>query len=451
MQRRRITRAHALRLSLLSALGVLTPGCSGELGGSKTVTDGCTSPSTDAATGLVLCAEGYSHRPAPKTCGAAGVASGVLPRAKGEDCTGETSVCEAYAFGYCRAGFGPPGSGYCDSGCVTDADCSADFICVCSGQGSPTGGVCVSSSCQRDADCGSGRLCATFNGSCGELGFACQSGRDECGNDSDCNGSRCTLAGTYDDGGTLIEEHRACSPGCSIGRPFLVDDTPRLAPLQASSAWTTLAVSGPQVERLGWYERAELSRHWARLGQMEHASIAAFARFQLQLLALGAPLALVEACTCAMADETEHAKLCFSIAQAYAGHEVGPGPLDVAGSVTAVSLAGVVDLVIAEGCFGETSAVLEALELAETSDDAFVQAVHLRIADDEQRHAELAFKFVRWALEQDPVTVRRRIEAARVSDYGQSEAARSVVLPCLIALLARSSSPPVSAGRDIAA
>ena len=182
-----------------------------------------------------------------------------------------------------------------------------------------------------------------------------------------------------------------------------------------------------------------LATHWARLGQMEHASIAAFARFSLQLLALGAPPALVEACTRALGDETAHTKLCFRIASVYAGRALGPGPLDVAGSLALSSLADIVDLVIAEGCFGETSAALEALEAAASASDPVIRAAYARIAADEQRHAELAFQFVRWALAQEPLGVADRLRVARRQPLAQHRLAWDVTLPCLDALLALSS------------
>jgi hypothetical protein len=172
------------------------------------------------------------------------------------------------------------------------------------------------------------------------------------------------------------------------------------------------------------------------MGQMEHASIAAFARFSLQLLALGAPSQLIEDCTRALADETAHAKLCFRLASAYTGRALGPGPLDVADSLGATTLAEIVDLVIAEGCFGETRAALEALEAAELAADPVIRAAYERIAGDEQRHAELAFRFVRWALERDPHAVRQRVLQARGQAPASDTASRQIVLPCLDALLA---------------
>jgi hypothetical protein len=168
---------------------------------------------------------------------------------------------------------------------------------------------------------------------------------------------------------------------------------------------------------------------------MEHASIAAFARFSLQLLALGAPPDLVEACTQALADETAHALLCFGIASAYAGRAIGPGPLDVSRSLEVTSLVDVVDLVIAEGCFGETSAALEAFEAADAATDPVIVAAYSRIAADEQRHAELAFRFLRWAFEREPRTTRACVAAALSAAQRSSPIVRDVIEPCLEALL----------------
>ena len=227
---------------------------------------------------------------------------------------------------------------------------------------------------------------------------------------------------------------RACFQG-ACGRPFLVEANARVAAVVTSSAWTTSTLGMPSVAHLTASERATLAEHWTRMGQMEHASIAAFARFSLQLLALGAPPALVEACTQASADETAHTKLCFALASAYAGRALGPGPLDISHSLELSTLSDVVDLVIAEGCFGETSAALEALEAADSAKDPAIVLAYAQIGRDETRHAELAFRFVRWALEQDQDAVRPRIEAALARPSVSDAATRAVALPCLKALL----------------
>lgn len=401
------------------------------VGGGGRVDPMCSSPVLDPVTGLVTCGEGYTHRPKPQACSVPATApAGDAParpapvRADGSVvCNEDPNVCSTYQYGYCDYADGQVPT--CQSGCVIDQDCGAGSICICDHSESPTGGACRPSQCASDLDCGDG-YCASYWQICGRGGFACQSAADECSTNAECAGGTCS----YDS----ALGHRACN-NAVCGRPFLVESETRVAPVVASRAWTSGALSRPRLDHLSEGERAELAAHWTRMGQMEHASIAAFARFSLQLLSLGAPPELVEACTSALADETAHTKLCFELAGAYAGHAVGPGPLDVTRSLEPSSLEDIVDLVIAEGCLGETSAALEAIEAADGAADPVIRAAYARIAADEQRHAELAFKFVRWALTQAPERVRGRIIGALQAAPESQRAARSVALPILAELL----------------
>jgi hypothetical protein len=410
-------------------------------GGAAPIGPECTEPMVDPLTGLVTCKEGFTHRPQPKQCeplpvaaDAAGGASGIaapepgLPRADGSvPCSEDPTVCQAYEYGYCDGAFlgGEAALPTCKSGCFNDVDCGSGSVCVCGDAQSPTGGVCRPSDCTSDLDCGYG-LCASYYQVCGEGGFACHNPADECTTNVDCMGGTCTFNSALG--------YRQCN-NAVCGRPFLVEAEARVAPIIESGAWLERGDWTPRTDHLTRSERAALAEHWMKMGQMEHASIAAFARFSLQLLSLGAPPSLVQACTQALADETAHTRLCFQIASVYAGHAVGPGPLDVDRSLEVTSLEDIVDLVIAEGCFGETSAALEALESADSASDPVIRSAYAQIARDEQRHAELAFQFVRWALQQDFAVVQRRIMAALTQYDAPTAAVRSVVAPCLEALL----------------
>jgi hypothetical protein len=135
---------------------------------------------------------------------------------------------------------------------------------------------------------------------------------------------------------------------------------------------------------------------------MEHASIAAFARFALQLLGMGAPPELVSGAQRAMADETEHAQLAFALASAYAGSDVGPGPLPINGALDGGDLRGVIGTLIREGCIGETIAAIEAMEARKVAVDPAVRAVLGKIAGDEARHAELAWLTLSWVTHHHP-------------------------------------------------
>jgi hypothetical protein len=314
------------------------------------------------------------------------------------------SDCTVHANGYCAvegSGF-DRGPSVCSYGCKTDSDCApSGVICVCPEFG-PIG-YCVPATCTSSADCLPGFDCLTHevSSTCGAVGFACQMPGDPCGTRGDCGGGICSA----------VTGGRQCStlPGCAIGRPFLVHGSERVAPCDERQDWLDVEIEPSLLDHSAEL-RARLAHEWARAGQMEHASIAAFARFALQLMSLGAPPALIERATQAMADETAHAKLCFALASRYRGKSVGPGALVVEGSLDAMSTAEIVELTIREGCIGETVAAIEATEAAEHASDPVVRAALRRIAADETRHAELAWRFVSWAIEQNGSEIALLVE-----------------------------------------
>lgn len=172
--------------------------------------------------------------------------------------------------------------------------------------------------------------------------------------------------------------------------------------------------------------RARAAADWAQVAQLEHASVASFARFTLQLLAVGAPPQLVEASLRAGLDEVAHARATFRLASRYAGAPVGPGPLPLHGPVLGdLSLAALAAATVTEGCVNETIGALEAAEAAAGCEDAEVRDVLNRIAEEEARHGELAWAFVRWALGVGGDDVRRAVGAA----FEIAEAALQVPAP----------------------
>lgn len=188
------------------------------------------------------------------------------------------------------------------------------------------------------------------------------------------------------------------SGGCPIGRPFIVADAARQAELASRKDW--LAPASPDVSRLDAATRRALADAYGKDALAEHASVAAFARFVLECLALGAPVHIVSEAQRALADEIEHARLSFALASAYGGQELGPTPLDVRGALGSVELEDSVRRTIREGCIAETVAAALVHAAASAAKDAFVASALAKVAEDERRHAVLAWRFVRWALEQ---------------------------------------------------
>ena len=277
--------------------------------------------------------------------------------------------------------------------------------------------------------------------------------------------------------GTGCYEVILSEDGCAIpGRPFIQQGAALTASLaRRDNGWAGDARSSDNkqhaISELSNEERALLAAMWSDSGLFEHASVASFARFALELMAVGAPAALVQAAHEAARDEVVHAQLCFALAARYAGTEVGPnalpiaGPLTVRGDLTTLAAA-----TAAEGCIGETlAAAVASAQLAEACDPE-VRAALQTIADDEARHAELAWRTVAWAIEQGDDDVRRAVADvfARAQEHAlappstshpiaahglldarqhrdvQLHTLTTVIMPCASALLQQRPSAPVA-------
>ncbi len=209
----------------------------------------------------------------------------------------------------------------------------------------------------------------------------------------------------------IVSWHSFCG---GDGRPFVVDAVARTAPSQRRSDWRGEPVHQDMSvgTALEGAQRRELAALWTRDALAEHASIASFARFTLQLLAHGAPAALVAAACAAQADEVEHARLCFAAARMY-GADVGPGALAIDGALAGPqALADLAAATVVEGCIGETLAAAELERAASGCVDEDTRALLLRLAADEHRHALLAWRTVQWALSVGGAAVARAVRDA---------------------------------------
>lgn len=190
---------------------------------------------------------------------------------------------------------------------------------------------------------------------------------------------------------------------CKGGRPFVVNGEPITAQLRPER----FAMSARPVPI-----EPELARAWAEDGLIEHASVASFARFAIELLALGAPPSLLREVHVAIADELRHATLCFGLARRF-GVAVNPGALPMSkavlarvGDPIATALA-----LFEEGCVNESLAACEAADAAETCEDAEIREVLESIAADERRHATLAWGALRWLIDTHGERVRAPLRA----------------------------------------
>lgn len=308
----------------------------------------------------------------------------------------KNSDCSAAPHGHCETspmyGFGGAPTISCQYGCVRDSECPTGQICFC---GEPVG-TCVAATCTSDADCAAGTPCqmGVVNQACGPATISFQCG-PLCAQNADCpqNGS---FSMTCEDGN--------CRANAVCGRPFLVRGEARLAALAPRSDWASKL--SPDVASLPLDARRLLAEHYTAIGLMEHASVAAFARFSLELLSLGAPADIVRLAGEALGDETRHARLCFGLASAYAGRDLGPGPLEIGGALEDTPLIDKLRIAFVEACLGETCAAVEAAEAAMQTSDPVVASVLRGISADETRHAELGWKFIKWALDRMDAATR---------------------------------------------
>jgi hypothetical protein len=289
--------------------------------------------------------------------------------------------------------------------CETDADCPSDRACYCGPLGTDIGyepypvneGRCVPAACRASTDCGAGNHCVAFEvGWCegDEVSFDCTNGEDECVSMSDCD---CIPD---------LDPTNALTCGTSgCGRPFLVEGIARVPGVAERRDWSAVVEAAVRPD-------PTLAAFWLETARLEHASVAAFARFTMELLALAAPADLVAGASKAMADEIEHARIAFGLASRHAGTSVGPTALAIDGALAAGDVRSIVERLFLEGCVGETLAAATAREVAARVGGAD-RAALLEIADDETAHAALAWRTLAWLLETHRTETERGIADAR--------------------------------------
>ncbi|AUX49038.1 uncharacterized protein SOCE26_105830 [Sorangium cellulosum] len=493
-------RHRSLRMTLLLAVGAA--GCSSSKGRDIAVVElPPAAPADDAApsseepdasaparrAGWITDPDGSVHRATASRCDATNDQPSCRGTEKLQLCKADAD-CKEGPHGKCVTAVGQVGT-YCgcEYSCETDADCGASSACVCKGTGAlrETHSVCAQARCMTDVDCPESTcgLSAYHNG-CGEqVMLACRTADDTCRSDADCGrqgdtGLACAALDV--DGGYV--RWQCLGRTCAIGRPLMVEGAPRAAPAAARDDWrapapldaASLAFLAPDLRELA-------AAHYAAMAALEHASIASFARFSLQLLALGAPADLVGEAHRSALDEMEHARLAYGIASRLAGRSIGPGPLlEAAAAPLAAGVAEVVDALVEEGCVGEALGAAEARELARIAADPALAAALARIAADEERHAAFAWRALAWLLatfgeparaaadrafsraaarfEIDPAPVPAAHEPlgllpAHAIGALRREVLAEVVAPCRAALLdashdtARPGAPPAQQGR----
>jgi hypothetical protein len=164
---------------------------------------------------------------------------------------------------------------------------------------------------------------------------------------------------------------------------------------------------------LCFLDRNAEGRRWADRARLEWCSIPAFGELHDQLRTSGAPRELQARALQAADDELRHAIDAARVASLLTGAPIALDPPARSRRPPLTGSAGLhrlVDESWVDGCLGEGAAAREADLEARHSPTA--RAELLQVAADEQRHAELAWDVLRFALAADAAATRRLLASA---------------------------------------
>jgi hypothetical protein len=139
---------------------------------------------------------------------------------------------------------------------------------------------------------------------------------------------------------------------------------------------------------------SSLGAHFARMAHLEAASVPAFRQLRAELRSFGAPKRLLDACSQAARDEIRHARATARLARRFGSR----APRVRLTPVAPRSLAQLAAENAREGCVRESFGALMATWQAQRAGDDEVRQLMVRIAADETRHAELAWRIHQWLL-----------------------------------------------------
>ncbi len=212
---------------------------------------------------------------------------------------------------------------------------------------------------------------------------------------------------------------------------------PPVGPSSESNDWTRPLVDASVIdfddvlrrEDVDDTTRSALAAQWRENGRTEHASVAAFARLTLDLVALGAPPELVAAAQRDALDEIRHAELCFALARAIDGRSESPSAFPAAARARTLSRVRSVALVelavdsLIDGALHEGVSARIVAKLARRAADPTVRAILRQIAADEGRHSAHGWDVVRFCLAEGgaPVAFALASAVASLPDAMRSE------------------------------
>jgi len=196
---------------------------------------------------------------------------------------------------------------------------------------------------------------------------------------------------------------------CAVGRPYHEGSVALRAPVRSA---TPAGIASARALA------------WERAGADEHASVAAFTRLALQLMAHGAPSELLRDVHRAALDEIGHAERCWSVARRLGASAVSADRFPFTEPVAVdVTLARLAADAVREGCLGETLGAHLAAVAAELAPEPEIRAELAAIAAEEAEHAVLSFRIVSWALRAGGSAVQAAVRAAFAAPWPKPDLA----------------------------
>ncbi|WP_236517047.1 ferritin-like domain-containing protein [Sandaracinus amylolyticus] len=152
-----------------------------------------------------------------------------------------------------------------------------------------------------------------------------------------------------------------------------------------------------------------VGRYLAEIARLEASAVIAFEVMERELLALGAPEALLRAVREARADEVRHAEVMGALARARGARVEAPVvPSRPLRDALAIALENAV-----EGCVRETFGAIVGLHQATCAQDPALRDAMRVIAEDELRHADLSWQLAAWLEPRLDDAARAEVDRAR--------------------------------------
>jgi hypothetical protein len=164
--------------------------------------------------------------------------------------------------------------------------------------------------------------------------------------------------------------------------------------------------------------RTRVGAFFAHIAHLEAASVHAFAHIEAELIEHGAPQSLIEQARAARRDEVRHARVMRRLARRHGGVVRAPRVAPrAARSLEEIALDNAT-----EGCVRETFGALTGMWQARFAQDPDVRRVMERVAEDEARHASLAWAIDAWIRPMLPSAARQRIAEAQANAIAEIHA-----------------------------